>query len=139
MNDKLANAAGRLNKDGCTLCLLKDGREYLSREKGIKTLLSLYDDEAWRGAVAADTIVGKAAAMLYTLMGAEAVYAGVLSEAGRAIFERYGIPYAYAALTDSIINRRGDGLCPMELAVRELADPADAPDALRRKLAQLRR
>ena len=67
----------------------------------------------------------------------KAVYAGVLSKGAQDVFDRYGIAYAYGTLTDSIINRMGTGLCPMELAVKDLDDPAAAPAALREKLKQL--
>lgn len=42
------------------------------------------------------------------------VYAATLSEGGKAVFDAAGVKYAYGVLTKEIINRRGDGPCPME-------------------------
>lgn len=137
MLDGLSRVRDIASAEGYTLYLSADGREHFSREKGIGPLLSLVGTDGWQGACAADTVVGKAAAMLYVLLGVKAVYAGVLSKGAQDVFDRYGIAYAYGTLTDSIINRMGTGLCPMELAVKDLDDPAAAPAALREKLKQL--
>lgn len=136
MLDELNYAKKMLSAGNYTLFICSEEKVYFSDEKGIKPLLSLLSDD-WSGAVAADRIVGKAAAMLYANLKVKAVYAGVMSESARAVFEKHGIKYEYTTLTENIINRDGTDLCPMELAVKDIDDPADAAEAISNKLAEL--
>lgn len=123
-----------------TLAVCRDGKLSVSTQRGIKPLLELIgSDEDMKGASAADRIVGKAAAMLYVLLGVRAVYAEVLSETARDIFEENQIEYRYETLTDHIINRMGTGLCPMEEAVKETNEPHAALKAIRNKIAEMRK
>ena len=60
-----------------------------------------------------------------------------MSEAAAKVLEQQGIPFQYEQLVPAIQNRAGDGLCPMEMATREISDPADTPAAIQRALANL--
>lgn len=137
MLDELIYAKEMLQRGSYTLFLCSEGQVTFSEERGIAPLLKLTETGEWQGAYAADRIVGKAAAMLYVLLGVRAVYAEVLSQAGKEMLERHGVRAAYGTLTDSIINRSGTGLCPMEQAVQALDNPKDAPAAIRERLDQL--
>ena len=75
--------------------------------------------------------------MLYVLMGAEEVYAEVMSRAADGGFACFGIAHSYKTLVDFIVNRRGDGVCPMENAVKDITQPAQAVPALRATLNAL--
>ena len=98
---------------------------YFSFETGIRPiLLAMKDDISFfEGTSVADKIIGKASAMLLTLSGVKEVYTPVLSKAGQQIFEKYGIKYEYDELAEYIINRKGDGMCPMEMTVKDIDDP----------------
>lgn len=104
----------------CAFCI--DGAVTASDERGILPLLRLCDDPPPRGFCAADKIVGKAAAMLYAHLGASAVYADVLSNAGEAVLRAHGVYCACKTKTDAIINRKGDDICPMEKRVADIED-----------------
>ncbi len=91
----------------------------------------------FKGQSVADKIIGKASAMLLTLSGVKDVYALTISKAGQEIFERYNIPYKYDRLVDYVINREGNGMCPMEMTVKDIDDLKEAFEALNRKLQQL--
>ncbi len=113
--------------DGYTCVLCKAGKVYTSQETGIRPMVSFLSDGVdLKGFSAADKIVGKAAAMLFVLAGVVSVYAPVMSAAAVEYFRRNHVQYAYDELTDAIINRQGNGLCPMEQAVHDLNDPAAA-------------
>lgn len=121
-------------------CRIVRGEEeiYRSTERGIAPLIAIVDggiDVA--GAVACDKIVGKAAALLYVLTGVGAVHAGVLGKAAARLFDENGIAYTYETLTENIINRKGDGVCPMEETVRDVDSPAAAYTALKQKLRDM--
>ena len=80
---------------------------------------------------------GKAAALLYARTGVREVYAGTLSESGLAALRAHGIRAEYSVLTERIVNRTGDGLCPMESATLTETDPARALEKIKAKLQEL--
>ena len=125
--------------DGATYALVRENEEIFGTERGISPLLALIDKSRdVRGFSAADKIVGKAAALLYVYMGVAAVYAEVLSQSAADVFVAHHIPHTCNERTDCIINRRGDGVCPMEKAVADCADPARAVILLRAKREEMR-
>ena len=118
-------------------CVIADrDRVMTSRARGIAPLLER--SERLEGAFVADRIIGKAAAMLLVPMQVASVYGQIMSREAEALLSANGIEVEYGALTDHIINRSGDGLCPMEQAVRDLTDCAAAPAVLRRRIEELR-
>lgn len=133
-----ADVASRL-EDGYTCVITRDGRTlYVSRESGIRPLLEIIRQGTdVSGGDAADRIVGKAAALLYARMGVARVKAVVMSRSGLSVLESRGIPAQYQTLTDAIVNRRGDGPCPMEQAVADLDDPDRAYAALEARVREL--
>ena len=122
-----------------TCVLVKGDSTLVSTKRGIAPMIDwLGEGQRLAGFAAADRIVGKAAAMLFVKAGLSAVYAEVLSEPGKAYLEKRGIPVTYGVLTPAIINRAGDGPCPMEAAVAGIDDPEEGLLALSAKLAALR-
>ncbi len=120
---------------GHTICLCKDGECLYSDRRGIVPMINFISDEVrLNGYSVADTVVGKAAAMLFVKCGIVAVYAKTLSKSGKAVLEKYGIPFGYGALTERIINREGTDMCPMEKAVADCDDIEKAYLILKEKL-----
>lgn len=112
---------------GHTLCVCRDGQCLYSDKRGIAPMMEWFaQGKDLRGCAAADRIVGRAAAFLFVRGGVAAVHAGVLSAGGKDVLEAHGIPVTYDTLTDRIINRRGDDICPMEKAVADARDPEEA-------------
>jgi len=129
----------RLLKEGHTCVIAGDGLLLISDRTGISPMLDhLQEGTDLTGCAVADKIVGKAAAMLFTLAGIREVYADVLSEAGKAFLEEAGIPVVWGQLTPMIVNRAGTGMCPMEETVLNLEDPSAAYAALLETRARLR-
>ena len=101
-------------------------------------MLDLLSEEVdLKGFSAADKIVGKAAALLFVLAGVRAVYGEVMSEAGLQVLQKHQVPCSYSTLAPYIINRKGDGICPMEETVQTISDPKAAFHALLEKRRQL--
>lgn len=116
----------------CVLC--KGEVALTSTEPGVKPLLNWLDDEnVAKGFSAVDRVVGIAAAFLYILLEVKEVYAGVMSEAAADVLAKYGIRFSYGVLAKEIINRKGDGICPMEQAVTGIDIPEQALEAVREK------
>ena len=129
-----------LSREGYT-CAAACGEEVItSRERGIRPLVELIaSGKELRGAVAADKIVGKAAALLYAYLGVSALYAEVASEGAVEVCKRHGISLSYGVVAPEIVNRKGDGICPMEEAVAGIEEPRAAYLAVTEKLKRLSR
>ena len=112
---------------------------YFSFDNGIKPVISKLNEniEYFKGLTVADKIIGKASAMLLCLSGVKEVYCVVLSKAGEQILQKYGIPYHYENITEIIINRKGDDMCPMEKTVKDINDLNEAYIALNEKVKSL--
>lgn len=122
----------------CVLC--KGDTSYTSTGKGVSPMLTFLENGTeLRGFSAADKIVGKAAAMLFVCAGVTEVFAEVMSKAALNYLKERGIACSYGVLTDKIINRKGDGLCPMELAVIDIDDEKLGFSAKKNRFDEIRR
>ena len=110
--------------DETLVAYLADGTEWTSRARGVKPLLDAIDNELakFAGARCYDRIVGRAAAFLYVKLGVAEVYAPLIAQGAVAILERRGIRVRFREAIAGIRNRKNDGPCPMEHAVRNVAD-----------------
>ena len=127
-----------LQNDCCTCALVCGEKEYLCDKRGIAPLLDFIDrGYNLKNFSAADKIVGKAAALLYVHLGVKCVYAQVLSQYAEEVFRKHRIFFEFGIKTEKIINRSGDGNCPMEQTVLNIDDPVTAIPALRQKLNSL--
>ena len=136
-SEALRALSGRLQREELT-CILQQGERVLtSTQRGVAPLVA-WLDAGEAGCIAADKVVGRAAAFLYVLLGVRAVFAGVMSEGGRRVLSAHGIHAEYGALCDVIINRAGTGMCPMEEAVRSAVRPEEALALIRRRQRELR-
>ena len=79
-----------------------------------------------KGASVADKVIGKAAALLMALGEIKEVYTLIISEPALQVFENHKIKYFYDKKVDRIVNRTGDGLCPMESLCLDIYDPQEA-------------
>ena len=141
MMEQAVASAVQLLRDGQAACVvLRDG-EIVRAEtgRGVAPMIRLYEDGALQGAYVVDKIVGKAAAMLMTLGGVSGCYALTVSRAALDWFAGHGIPVEYEVCAEYIVNRNGDGMCPMEQTVKELTDATEALTALKQKIAELRK
>ena len=114
-------------------CVLKKGSTtYQSQKRGVAPMLDFLEQKLeLSGFSAADRVVGKATAYLFVLAGVTAVWSDVMSEAAQAVLNRYGIPCTAIKIVPYIINRSGDGACPMETAVQTITEPALAYAAIK--------
>ena len=105
-------------------------------ERGIKTLLDILmsSPALLEGAIVADKVVGKAAALLMVKGGVKEVYAETVSESALEVFRSHQIPATFGTCVLKIMNRAGTGPCPMESAVAEINDPQTAFEALKQKV-----
>lgn len=127
------------NLDGHSICLCLDNNIITDDKKGIAPMLGFIDAGIdLKGYSVADLIVGKAAAMLFVKAGISEVFAKTISKPACEYLKKHNIPYSYHIITDSIINRQGTDVCPMEKTVTDIEDYEAGYMALKEKLAQLK-
>lgn len=120
-------------------CVISCGESIAaSSARGIRPLIEFAESgKDFGGGTAADKIVGKASALVYAYMGVKILHACVASRAAVEVCRTYGIELTYDTLTERIVNRTGDDVCPMEKTVLSIDDPAEAIKALKATLARL--
>ena len=139
MTQDLEKAKHLLERDGYTCVLCRGDRVHTSRQRGVQPLLELvHGNRNLTGFSAADKVVGKATAMLYRLLQVQEVYAAVISDAALQTLEDGNIRAFYGTRVPHIINRTGDGCCPMESATAHIRDPREALEAIEHTLVRLR-
>ena len=101
-------------KCSCVICNGEAVRTF--NQRGVKDLLHLLDTEPQLldGSFIADKVVGKGAAALMILGKVVDLHADVLSKPAAELLDREGIPYTFGQMVENIINRQGDGICPVE-------------------------
>lgn len=112
---------------------------YQAQNPGIRDALWLHDEypDLLRSAVIVDRIIGRAAAVLFAHGGTAAVYGYVMDRAADLELRSKGVQTRANTLTECIINRSGNDICPMEKAILGVTDPLDAIVRLRAAYASL--
>ena len=118
-----AEAIALLKREGYTLLLYSGEESIHSRERGVAPLLSLLDSgRDVRAMCAVDKVVGRAAAFLYIALGITVLHAVTVSESALRLLSAHSILVSYEVLVPRILNRAGNGYCPMESAVLSETD-----------------
>jgi hypothetical protein len=136
-DDLMAEMVSRI-EGGDTCVLAKDGViTACSKARGVKPLLHFLDNGKLDGAIVVDKIIGRAAAAICITGGAKEVHAKVMSEGARELLEQYGVAASGDEIVNEIANREKTGTCPMENAVKDMADPAEMVKAVEETLREL--
>ncbi len=106
----------RLEAEQCSCVISNAGETRVYRGRGISDLYHLYRSEPHflREAAMADKVVGKGAAALMATAGIKEVYAGVISLPAFVLLRKQGVEVRYGKLVPFILNRAGNGWCPLE-------------------------
>ncbi len=94
---------------------------YQDRIHDIKAIIKENQD-ALKGAVVADKVIGKVAGSILTVAGVEEIYADVISEYAIPVLEENHIKYEYQEKAKYIINQTKTGMCPMENKYKDEKD-----------------
>lgn len=105
-----------LHTSGASCVIENNGDRTVCNRRGVKDLFDLLTSspETLAGAFIADKVIGKGAAALMVLGGAEEVYADLLSEPALRLLTASGVFATYRTLVPNIINRTKTGICPVE-------------------------
>lgn len=138
MTEALKKAKDILLSDKSLTCAACGDDIFTSRERGVKPLLQLYESgRDFSGYSFADKVVGRAAAFIYVLLNVKEIYCVTVGELAAEVLKEHGIEFCYENIVPAIKNRRGDGFCPMETAVKNISQPKDAYEALVNKLREM--
>ena len=128
MNNVLIELHETLLSGNHTIAVKKGDKVFTSSDRGVKPLLHLLENEKdfLKGASVADKVIGKAAALLMVLGEVKEVHTGVISEPAAEVFEKHNITFFFDKKVERIINRKVDGLCPMETLCIDVEEPSEA-------------
>ena len=134
----LKTAEKLLIGENLTLLVYSGDQVIKSSERGVMPLLKLIDrNQSLKGFTAVDKVVGKAAAYLYCILQVDSVHALTISKSAKQVLENFNVKVSYNCLADYIINRKGNGKCPMESAVETCENRFDALNKIKQKLKEL--
>ena len=122
----------------CVIVKNNEVSDYTS-SKGIGYVLNACKNGELKDAFVADKIVGKASAMLFSIGGVKKCYAHTLSQSAYEWLKDKKISVEYSELVSAIVNRSGDGVCPMEETVMSISDENNVIEALDNKLNELKK
>lgn len=120
-------AVERLHEEQCS-CVVRNGETMRSfHQRGVSDLWRLLHEEPdlLRGAFIADKVVGKGAAALMAAGGVRGLYACTVSRPALDLLAEAGIPVEYEVAVPHIINRAGDGICPVEQLCADARTPEE--------------
>ncbi len=138
MDNNTLKAKNILLKNGYTCVLYSDTEEFHSTLRGVKPLLDFLESgKDFSGFVAADKTIGAGAAHLYALLGVKEVWANIISETGKKVLLENDITVFCETEVPYIINRKGDGMCPIETAVKDITSSKEALKTIRKMLEAL--
>ena len=136
----LEKAKNVLSGSEYTIVLCNGNKLYTSTKRGVAPMLEFIDNKIdLKGFSVADKVVGKAAAALFVHAGVREIHTDVISKPAADFLCAKGITFTYNLLVDNIINRKGDGICPMEQVTADIDDTDEAIAAIRKRLEELRK
>lgn len=119
--------------------VVKGEQIFKSNKRGVAPILDLIDrnDDTLNGATAYDNVIGKAAAMLLIKYNVAQIYALIISDHACQLLDKYGVSYECEKKVPYIINRTGDGMCPLETEVIDMQDIEGVEEKIRAKIKLL--
>ena len=118
-----------LLKENHTLVIYKNNASVItSNDRGVNSLIKLIkeDKSQLSGSLIADKVIGKAAALLMIYAGVKEIYAPIISKPALQTLLKHNVKVYYDKEVERIINRKGDGLCPMETLCLDIEKPEEA-------------
>lgn len=116
-----------LHQGGYSCVIGKEGETRTFHQRGVADLWELCQssERFLNGARIADKVVGKGAAALMVHGGVREVYAEVISKSALALLQEHGVPTTCRTVTDHIVNRQGNGVCPVETLCMQIQSIED--------------
>jgi hypothetical protein len=130
-----------LESSGMSLIIHREGHViFRSSSKGLLPHLEAIrrlGREALRGAVMADKIVGRAAALMMLYSLPSEVHAGIITIGGRRLLEGGGVRVFYSEEVEAVKVEDGEIYCPFESMVQGISNPEEAYKAIEARMGGL--
>ena len=125
-----------LNENHTIVIYKNDASVHTSNDRGVAPLMKLLkeDNTQLKDAMIADKVIGKAAALLMVYAKVKEVYTPTISTHALQVFKNNNIEIHYDKEVERIVNRKGDGLCPMETLCMYIENPEEAYITIYNKL-----
>lgn len=118
-----------LLKENHTIVIYKnDASVFISKDRGVVPLMKLLQEDKSQliDSIVVDKVIGKAAALLMAFAGVKEVFTPTISSPAIEVLKNHDIKITFDNEVDRIINRKGDGLCPMETLCLDIDNPEEA-------------
>ena len=117
-----------LKKNHTIVIYKSDASVVVSDDRGVAPLMKLLneDKEQLRDSMIADKVIGKAAALLMVYGKVKEIFTPTISVPAIEVFKNHNVKITYDKIVERIINRKGDGLCPMETLCLNTDNPEEA-------------
>ena len=104
---------------------------YSSKSDGVLPVFTLVNKNLnfinnFYGMYLGDRVIGKASALLITILMPRYVFGKTISLSAKDVLEQHKIPFEFETLTPVIKNRGRTDICPFEKAVLNTKDPLTA-------------
>lgn len=105
-----------LRRERCTLVVANGISTAIFRRRSVRDLHDVLTKEPalLRGAFVADKVVGKGAAALMIEGGVSGIYAEIISYPALRMLQKAGVNVSFGLSVPNIMNREGNGMCPVE-------------------------
>ena len=126
-------------KAGCVI--IKNGKiVHDENGRGIAPILDIYRQhpDKMKDSILVDKVIGKAAAMVAICGKVKYVHAELICDSAVEILQKHNIKVTYTLRVKDSLNRRRNGLCPMEQTVLNISDPAQGVTALEAAVANMK-
>ena len=130
----IEKAKSDIGKKGFALSVVKDGKTIIqSKTPGVSALVTAIekDRQSFRGASAADKVIGRAAAMLFVYSEVKCVFALLASQDALTTLKMFSVPFECEKTVAQILSRNQTSTCPFESLVQDVEDPQDAFEKLK--------
>lgn len=113
-----------MEKSDYSCIIIRSGVRSVFHKRGVADLHRLYHEspEMLEGVDVLDKVVGKGAAALMVAGKIARLQTPVISEPALRLLLDAGIEVEYGEKVPYIINRRGDGMCPLEQRCKDTDD-----------------
>ncbi len=122
-------AKTQFHRKELTLAIVKNGELlFETRSHRISGFLGAIEKlgDVLEGAAVADRVAGKAIALLCVYAKISDVYAEVLSEKAKTVFEENSVRHEWKELVKNVLDLNKSGVCPFEKLAAAISDPKDA-------------
>ena len=142
-SEKAMSQARDLIVSGKAQCVLvRNGAiVYQQKGRGVAPLLTLYKTQRdkMKGAVVVDKVIGRAAASIAICGEVRHVHGEIMSEDAAEFLKEHNITSSSTLMVKRILNRKRNGLCPLEQSVLGIRDPRKALRAMEKKIREMQR